>query len=347
MTVNDGGVIFADNNLVARAEHLDGSLLQFQTCILADYQTTCQGSDILQHSLATVTKARSLDSTDLQLCTQTVYNQCGQCLAIYILGNNQQRTTALNGGFQDRKEVLQVADLLVIYKNVRILHYTLHLLGICYEVGRQITTVELHTFYNTDGSVTALSFFDGDNTVLANLLHGVSQKLTNLGVVVGTNGSNLLNLLIVVTYLLCLLLNVGNNGSGSLVDTTLQVHGVGACSNVFQTFTYDSLSQYGSGCCSVTGIVTSLAGNTLYQLSTCILEGVCQLDFLSNCYTILGNLRCTKLLLDNHITTLGAQCNLNGICQTVNALLHLLASVNIVFNIFSHNLFKFRMKSEE
>ena len=337
MTINDGGIILADNNLVARTQHLDGCLLQLQTCIFADYQTTCQGSDILKHCLTTVAKARSLNSTDLELCTQTVHNQSSQSLTLNILGNYQQRTAALNGRLQDRKEVLQIANLLVIDKDVRILHHTLHLLCIGNKVSREVTAVELHTFYYTNGSLTALSLFNSDNTVLANLLHGISQKFTNLRIVVGAYSSHLLYLLVVVAYLLSLLLDVSNNSSSSLVDTTLQIHRVGTGSNVLQTFAYNSLSQYGSCCGSVTCIVTSLAGNTLNQLGTCILEGVCQLHFLSNCYTVLCDLRSTELLLYDNVTSLGTQCNLNGICQTVNALLHLLTSVNIVFNIFSHN----------
>ena len=134
MTVYDGGVVLADDHLVAGAQHLDGSLLQLQTCVLADYQTACQDGDILQHGLSAVAKARSLHGANLQLAAQTVHHKCGQSLAIHVLGNHQQGSAALYSRLQDGQEVLQVAYLLVIDEDVGVLHHALHLLGVGHEV---------------------------------------------------------------------------------------------------------------------------------------------------------------------------------------------------------------------
>ena len=83
--------------------------------------------------------------------------------------------------------------------------------------------------------ITALALLDGDDTVLRNLTHSISQQLTNLSVVVGTDSSHLLNLVVVVTNLLSTLLNVCNDSLYSLVNTTLQVHGISTCRHVLQT----------------------------------------------------------------------------------------------------------------
>ena len=272
MTVDDSCIVLVDSNLVSRTQHIQSSLLQLQALLLRDNNTASQYCDILQHGLATVTEARSLHSTNLQTATQTVNNQSSQSLRINILSDNQQRTTTLSSRLENWQELLQVRNLLIIKKDVWVIHYTLHLVCISHEVTAQITTVKLHTLNNTDVGITALALLDSDDTILRNLAHCVSQEFTNLSIIVGRNGSNLLNLIIVVVYLLSMFLDEGNNSSYSLVNTTLQVHWVCTCSNVLQALCYDSLSQDSSSCCTITGIITSLAGNALNKLSTSIFE---------------------------------------------------------------------------
>ena len=101
--VNDGGVLLRYGDVFSRAEHIQCSLIELDTFLLADHYAAGEGSYILKHLFAAVAEARSLDGTYLQLCTQTVDYQGGQCLAIDILGDDQQRTTALYGRLENRK----------------------------------------------------------------------------------------------------------------------------------------------------------------------------------------------------------------------------------------------------
>ena len=101
-TIDDGGVVFSHSNSLGCTEHVDGSILQLDTLLLADDGSTGEDSYILEHLFAAVAKARCLHGADLELCTQTVYNQCRQRFAIYILSDDEQRTTTLYGGFQNR-----------------------------------------------------------------------------------------------------------------------------------------------------------------------------------------------------------------------------------------------------
>ena len=146
--------------------------------------------------------------------------------------------------------------------------------------------------------VAALALLDGDDAILRNLAEGLSQQLTDLLVVVGRNGSHLLNLIVVVAHLLSALGDVLRHGLHSLVDTTLQVHRIGTSGNILQTLSNDSLGEDGSCCGTITSIVARLRSYALHELSTCVLELVLQLDFLSNGNTVLGNLGSTELLLD-------------------------------------------------
>ena len=221
MTINDSCIVLVDGNLVCRTQHIQSCLLQLQALLLRDNNTACQYCDILQHGLATVTEAWSLHSANFQTATQTVNYQSSQSLRINILSDNQQRTTTLSSRLENWQELLQVRNLLIIKKDVWVIHYTLHLVCISHEVTAQITTVKLHTLNNTDVCITALALLDSDDTILRNLAHCVSQELTNLSIIVGRNSSHLLNLIVVVVYLFSMFLDEGNNSSYSLVDTTL------------------------------------------------------------------------------------------------------------------------------
>ena len=134
MTVDNSSVVLGYIDLVGRAQHFESSLLELESLLLADDYTTGKYGDILEHGLATVAKARSLDSAYLQATTQTVDNQSGESLRVYILGDNQQWTAALSSRLQDRQEVLEVGYLLVVDEDIWILHNTLHLVGICHEI---------------------------------------------------------------------------------------------------------------------------------------------------------------------------------------------------------------------
>ena len=132
-------------------------------------------------------------------------------------------------------------------------------------------------------------------------------------------------------------LELSNNSSDCLVDTLLQIQRTCTCSNVLQTYIDNSLSENSSCGSTVTGLLVSLGSDFLDHLCTHIGESVFQLDFLSDSNTVLSYLRSTELLVDNDVTTFRSKCNLNCICESVSALFHFSANLNIEFNIFSHN----------
>ena len=105
--------------------------------------------------------------------------------------------------------------------------------------------------------ITALALLDGDHTILRYLAHCFSQQLTDFLIVVGRNGSHLLDLVVVVAYLLSTLGDVLSHSLHSLVDTTLQIHRISTSSDVLQTLANDSLGENGSSCCTITCIITS------------------------------------------------------------------------------------------
>ena len=61
-TADDGGVLLGDLDLTGMAQHLHGCVLQLIAQIRGDDGAAGQGCDILQHLLAAVAEAGSLDS---------------------------------------------------------------------------------------------------------------------------------------------------------------------------------------------------------------------------------------------------------------------------------------------
>ncbi|CAN4044979.1 AAA+ ATPase domain-containing protein, partial [Dysosmobacter welbionis] len=89
-TVHDGGVLLGDLHLAGAAQHIHGGALQLQTDLLGNHGAAGQNGDILQHLLAAVAKAGSLDTHHVQGAAQTVHDQGGQSLALHVLRDDQQ-----------------------------------------------------------------------------------------------------------------------------------------------------------------------------------------------------------------------------------------------------------------
>jgi hypothetical protein len=75
----------------------------------------------LQHGLAAVAEARSLDGRDLQGAAELVDDQGRQRLALDVLGDDQQRLALLGDLLEHRQQVLHVGDLLLVDQDVGVL----------------------------------------------------------------------------------------------------------------------------------------------------------------------------------------------------------------------------------
>ena len=80
---------------------------------------------------------------------------------------------------------------MVIKENQWVIEYCFHLLWVSNEVWREITIAKLHTFNDIKRGIGGSRFLNGDDTILANLIHGVSDHLTNFRITIGGNGTNL------------------------------------------------------------------------------------------------------------------------------------------------------------
>jgi hypothetical protein len=106
-----------------------------------------------------------------------------------------------------------------------------------------------------------LAFLDGDDTLIADLLHGLSNHLANRGVAVGENRADLGDLLI-GRDLLGPALQVRHSGFHRQINPALQVHRVHAGGHRLGALADDRRRQHGCGGGAVAGEVVGLGATS-------------------------------------------------------------------------------------
>src|SRR5699024_2608013 len=329
---DDGGVLLRDLHLLRAAEVVDGRLLEREADFLGDHGATGEDGHVLQHRLAAVAEARGLDRADLHDAADGVDHQRGQRLALDVLGDDQQRLAGLGHALEDRQQVADVRDLLVVQQDERILQLGLHRLRVVDEVRRQVAAVELHALDDVELVLQARALLDGDHAFLADLVHGLGDQLADVGVGVGRDRTDLGDLLAGRAGLGDLLQLLDGRGDG-LVDAALEVHRVHAGGHGLHALADQGLGQHGGGGGAVAGVVGGLGSDFLDHLRAHVLELVGQFDLLGDGHAVLGDRRGAEALLEHDVAALRAQGRLDGVGEHVHAADHAGAGVFTETNI--------------
>src|SRR5882724_3939846 len=332
--VDDGGVFLVDHHLLGAAEHLQGDVFELDAEIFRDRLTTGQNGDVLQHGLAAIAEARSLHGSNLEAATQTVDDEGGESFAFDVFRDDDQRLAGLHHGFEQRQQFVQRGELLLVDQDVGVVHFNAHLVGVGDEVGRDVAAVELHAFDDVEFGFERLGFFNRDDALVADLLHGIRKELADFGVAVGGDGADLGDFL-VRSDLLGVLDEVGEHGFHSQGDTAFQIHRVHAGGNRLGAFTDDRGREHGRGGGAVAGSIRRLGGHFAHHLRAHVLELVVKLDFLGDGDAVLGDAGRTERLVENDVAALGAERHLDGIVEDVHAAQHAVAGIDAEFHIFS------------
>src|SRR3977135_3861003 len=330
---HDRGVLLVDHHLFGATEHGERDVLELDAEIFRDGLTAGQHCDVLQHRLAAIAEARSLDGRDLEAATQTVDDEGGESFAFDVFRDDDQRLAALHHGFQQRKQFIQLRKLFFVDQDVGIFHFNAHLVGVGDEVGRNVAAVELHAFDDFKLGFKRFCFFNRDDTLVADLLHGVGEELADFRVAVGRNGADLGDFL-VRGDLLGVLDEVGDHSVHSQVDTALQIHRVHAGGNCLGAFTDDGGGQHGRGGGAVAGSVGRLGGHFAHHLGAHVLELVLKLDFLGDGDAVLGDAGCAERLVEHDVAALGAERHFDGIGEDIDAAQHAIAGLDAEFDFF-------------
>ena len=333
-TLDDGGLVLGDDDLAGLAEQRDVGGLQGEADLFADDLTTGEDRHVLQHRLAAVTEARGLDGDGLEGAADLVDDQGGQRLALDVLGDDQQRLAGLDDLLQQRQQILDRRHLRRHEQDVRILEDRFLTLGVGDEVTRDVALVEAHALGQLELQAEGVGLLDGDDTLVADLVHGLGDQLTDLGVA-GRDGGGGSDLLLGLDLLGRLEQRLGDLLDG-LLDAALQAERVGAGRHVAQALANERLGQHGGGGGAVARDVVGLLGDFLDQLSADLLVRVLQLDLLGDGNPIVGDRGGAPLLLQDDVAALGAQRHLYRVGEGVEAPLEAAAGLFVIRNCLGH-----------
>src|SRR3954451_7467788 len=335
-TVDDGGVVLGDHHTARTAELVDLGVLELEAHLLGDDLATREDRDVLEHALAAVTEARRLDGGGVQRATQLVHDERREGLALDVLGDDQQRLARLHDLLDDRKHVPDRADLLVGDEDVGVLESRFHALLVGHEVRRDVALVELHAFRELEVHPEGLALFDVHDAVLADLLDRVGDDVADL-VVTGRDGRDARDL-ILARDLLGLRADVLYDLVDGLLDAALQAERVGTGRNVLQTVANDRLGQHRRGRRAVTGDVVGRRGDLADELRALVLEYVLDLDLTRDGHTVVRDGRGAELLVKHHVAALGAERDLDRVCNRVDAGLESLPGVLVELDVLVGHL---------
>lgn len=285
LTVQDDGVLLGDGDGAGGTEHVRSESLELELELVGEDGTVGEDTKVTEDALAVVTEARGLDGSNLELATELVQDADGESLTLDVLSNDDQRATEGGGGLESGDDVLDSRDLLLREQDEGLVELDLLSLGVGDEVGGDVATVEAHTLGDFKLVIISLALLDGDDTLLANLLHSSGDQLADVGIAVGRDGRDLSDLLTSGDVTL-VLLEIVDNGVHSSLNTAAQVHGVAACSNVLHGLGKDGTSKDGSGGGTVTSEFVGLGSDILEETSTKVLVLVLELDSPGNGHTV-------------------------------------------------------------
>ena len=217
-------------------------------------------------------------------------------------------------------------------QDVGLFEDALHAVGVGDEVRREVAAVELHAFDQVQFGAHGLGLFDGDDAVLADLLHGLGDGLADFGVTIGGDGADLGDLLVVLDLDRHLADFFDHDGDG-LLDTALQGHRIGAGGDGLDAFAEDGLGQDGGRSGAVTSDVGGLGGNLAHHLRAHVFKRVLQFDFLGDGDAVLGNRGTAEFLLEYYVAAFRTEGHLHGVGKLVDAAQDRLARILAINNL--------------
>jgi hypothetical protein len=201
-------------------------------------------------------------------------------------------------------------------QQVRIVERRLHALGVGDHVRRQVALVEAHALDEIHLHAEGLALFDGDDTVLADLVDRLGDHVADL--LIGRRDRSHLGNLLGGIDLDRVRLDRLDRCGHTLLDAPLEAHRVGAGRQVAQTFADHRPGEDRGRRRAVTGDVVGLLGDFLDELGADPLVRILELDVLGDRDAVVGDRGGAPLLVQHDIAALRAERDAHGVGQLVH-----------------------------
>jgi hypothetical protein len=129
-----------------------------------------------------------------------------------------------------------------------------------------------------------------------------------------------------------------DDGGDGLVDAALDLVGVGAGGDVLEAFGEDGFGVDGGGGGAVAGDVGGLGGDFLDHLGAHVLVGVVEFDLLGDGDAVLGDGGGAEGFLEDDDAAGGAEGDLDGLGEFLDAAEDRVACVGVVDDFFSSHV---------
>ena len=318
-SIDDRRVLLLDLDALRPAEHGDISILKLHAELFGDDLAASEDRDILEHGLAPVAEARSLDGYHAERAPDSIEDQRRKGFAIDILCDDEERLAGLGDLLKKRQEILHGRDLLVVDEDIRIVEHRSHRIPVVADVSGKVSAVELHAFHEVDCRLDRLGLLDSDDAILADLVHSIGDLIADCPVVVCGNGSDLRNLLLILDHL-GFLLDALDRILDSLVDAPLYTHWIDTRRNALHAFLGNRPSKYRCRSRSIASHVVGLGCDFLEKLGTHVLKRILELDFLSYRDSILRHRRRAVLLVEKDETSLRSKRRHDSLGDLLNTI---------------------------
>ena len=222
-------------------------------------------------------------------------------------------------------------------ENEGIVQHAFHPLRVGHEVRGQVAAVELHALHHLQGGFDRLGFLDRDDSVLADLGHGLGNDGADGGIPVGGNRADLGDRPSLHRHGQAA--NFVHGLRYRLIDAALQSHRIGSGSNGLDPFPENRLSQNRSRGRPVSRHVAGLGSHFPHHLGSHVLFDVLEFDLFGDGDAVLGNGRRPEFLVQNDIPSLGTQGDANRVGQLIDTLQDGLTGIFTVSNSLCHASF--------
>ena len=172
------------------------------------------------------------------------------------------------------------------------------------------------------GRLVRLAFLDGDDSVAADLLHRIGDELADLLVVVGRDGADVDDLVLVGDWLGQTFEGL-EGGIDRLLNPLADDGRIRTEADGAEPLLVDRAAEDRGGGRAVASHVAGLGGDLVDELGPHMFVGVFELDLFGDGYAVLGDDGVAEALVDDHVAACGAHGDRDSVGQGADPALQL------------------------